>query len=115
MLTFCYSGDVNFLHQVCNNEILEKYQLSPEGLELHHCVKNYIDKVAKGMTNIVFIRKKSDKTKPFFTVEVSNDKTIEQVHGFGNRNANTEPGLEEFVKRWAGNKRLKVNAINKVR
>lgn len=93
----------------------EPGDLAKEGLELHHCVKNYIDKVAKGMTNIVFIRKKSDKTKPFFTVEVSNDKTIEQVHGFGNRNANTEPGLEEFVKRWAGNKRLKVNAINKVR
>ena len=93
----------------------EAGDLAKEGLELHHCVKSYIDKVANGMTNIVFIRKKDDKTKPFFTVEVSNDKVIEQVHGFGNRNACTEPGLEDFVNRWAKNKRLIVTNINKIR
>lgn len=93
----------------------EPGDLAKEGLELHHCVKSYIGRVASGLTNIVFIRKKSDKTKPFFTVEVSNDKSIEQVHGFCNRNANTEPGLEDFVNRWARNKGLKVSSINKVR
>lgn len=86
-----------------------------EGIELHHCVKSYIPKIAEGRTNIVFIRKVDDLEKPFFTVEVSNEKSIEQVHGFGNRNANTEPGLTEFVKKWAKAKKLKINGINKVR
>lgn len=89
--------------------------LAKEGLELHHCVKSYIQKVIDGDTNIVFIRKKSNPDKPFFTVEVSNTKTVEQVHGFGNRNSNTEPGLDDFVKRWAKNKHLKIANINKVR
>lgn len=93
----------------------EPGDLAKEGLELHHCVRSYIEKVANGTTNIVFIRKKSDKTKPFFTVEVSNDKVIEQVHGFGNRNADTEPNLTEFVNRWAKNKRLKTTNFNKIR
>jgi hypothetical protein len=93
----------------------EPGDLANEGLELHHCVKSYIEKVADGNTNIVFIRKKDEKEKPFFTVEVSNDKTIEQVHGFGNRNADTESGLTEFVNRWARNKHLRLQNINKVR
>ncbi len=86
-----------------------------EGIELHHCVKSYIPKIAEGRTNIVFIRKSDELDKPFFTVEVSHEMCIEQVHGFGNRNANTEPGLTEFVKKWAKAKKLKINGINKVR
>lgn len=89
--------------------------LAKEGLELRHCVKSYIDKVINGSTNIVFIRKNDDLEKPFFTVEVSNSGTIEQVHGFSNRNANTEPGLENFVKEWAKEKKLKITGYNKIR
>ena len=89
--------------------------LAVEGITLHHCVKSYIQRVASGATNIMFIRKKDDIEKPFFTVEVSNDKIIEQVHGFANRNADTEPGLETFVKKWAKERKLKLNGINKVR
>lgn len=89
--------------------------LAVEGLELHHCVKSYIDRVCDGKTNILFIRKKSDVSKPFFTVELTNDRVIAQVHGFSNRNANTEPNMEEFVQRWARNKRLKIGAFNRVR
>lgn len=93
----------------------EPGDLAKEGLELRHCVKSYIDRVANGNTNIVFIRKKTDKEKPFFTVEVSNEKSIEQVHGFGNRNANTEPGLEKFITKWAEEKKLLLHGINKIR
>ena len=90
-------------------------ELANEGMELHHCVKSYIDRVCEGRTNIAFIRKTNDLTKPFFTVEISNDGNIEQVHGFANRNADTEPGLPDFVKKWAKERKLKVNGINKVR
>lgn len=85
-----------------------------EGVELRHCVKTYVDRVAMGKTNIVFIRKKDEKDKPFFTVEVTNDRVISQVHGLCNRNADTEPDMVEFVSRWARNKRLKVGNINHV-
>ena len=89
--------------------------LAKEGMTLHHCVKSYIDRVANGRTNIMFIRKNENLEEPFFTVEVSNDGTIEQVHGFGNRNANTEEGLEDFVKEWADAKKLSTRSYNKIR
>ena len=86
-----------------------------EGVQLHHCVRSYIDRVANGSTNILFIRKKDERNTPFFTVELSNDRTIRQVHGSSNRNADTEDGMEEFIHRWARNKRLKLGGFNAVR
>lgn len=89
--------------------------LATEGITLHHCVKSYIQRVSDGATNIMFIRKKGDTSTPFFTVEVGNKGTIEQVHGLCNRNADTEPGLEDFVKKWAKSKKLSSAGYNKVR
>jgi hypothetical protein len=89
--------------------------LAAEGIELHHCVKSYINRVTEGSTNIMFIRKREEQDKPFFTVEVSNTGAIEQVHGFGNRNADTEEGLTEFVKEWAKARKLTTHNFNKVR
>ena len=93
----------------------EAEDLANEGIKLHHCVKSYIGRVANGETNIVFIRENTDLEKPFFTVEITNDNTIQQVHGFGNRNANAEPGLTEFVEKWAKDKNLMLHDINKIR
>jgi hypothetical protein len=42
----------------------------------------------------------------FLTVEITNDGSIQQVHGFANRNASTEPGLTKFVKKWAKKENL---------
>ena len=89
--------------------------IANEGAKLHHCVKSYIRRVADGETNIVFIRKNTDLEKPFFTVEITNDDTIQQVHGFGNKNADTEKGLTEFVEKWAKDKKLTLCDINKIR
>lgn len=89
--------------------------LAAEGITLHHCVKSYIPRVTSGTTNIMFIREKDKIEEPFFTVEVSNKGAIEQVHGFGNRNANTEPGLEEFVREWIKKKKLSDAGHNKIR
>lgn len=93
----------------------EPTDVAQEGIELHHCVKSYIPRITEGSTNIVFIRKCEEKDKPFFTVEIDNNNIIQQVHGFCNRNVDTEPGLDEFVKAWAKAKKLKVHTINKVR
>lgn len=89
--------------------------LAREGTKLHHCVKGYIDRVADGVTNIMFIRKKESPEEPFFTVEITNDNHIQQVHGLQNRNADTEEGLEDFLEIWAKAKRLKLDSPNKVR
>ena len=89
--------------------------LANEGSKLHHCVKSYIRYVTNGETNIVFIRKNTELEKPFFTVEITNDNIIQQVHGLQNRNADTEPGLTEFVEKWAKDKNLTLCDINKIR
>ena len=90
-------------------------EVTREGIELKHCVKSYIPKIIDGKTNIMFIRKKDDPKTPFFTVEISNDGTIEQIHGLLNRNIDTEPNMDKFVKSWCKNKKLKLNDINKIR
>ena len=91
------------------------YDLAKEGTELHHCVKSYIDRVAEGRTNILFIRKKDDKETPFFTVEITNEAKIQQVHGMQNRNACTEEGLEEFIAYWAKKCKLQTGGYNIIR
>ena len=89
--------------------------LIEEGNALHHCVGGYVRSVAEGQTNIVFIRKKDEIDTPFFTVEVSNKGNIEQVHGFGNSNADSISNLPAFIKKWAAEKKLKLTDANKVR
>lgn len=93
--------------------------LSKEGHDLCHCVKGYIPRVSKGQTNIMFIRKIADPETCFFTVEVSNEGCIEQVHGLRNVNVSgvkiAEPNLEKFISKWCKEKKLKPNGYNKVR
>lgn len=89
--------------------------IANEGMTLRHCVKSYIDRVIAKTTNIMFIRKNEELETPFFTVEVSNDGRIEQVHGSCNRNSCTEPFLDDFIKVWAKECKLKPNGYNKVR
>lgn len=94
-------------------------ELAKEGLALGHCVRNYITKVKENTTNIMFIRKKDDEETPFFTVEISNEGYIEQIHGKGNCNVSDvsekEPLLENFITQWSKNKKLKLHGYNKVR
>ena len=86
-----------------------------EGCDLHHCVGHYVNRIIEGSTNIMFIRKKEDTLKPFFTVEIDNSGVIRQVHGFGNRNADTEPGLVEYVNRWAKDRGLSLSDYDIIR
>ena len=86
-----------------------------EGIELHHCVGSYIKRIVNDITNILFIRKNESLDVPFFTVEITNDSVIQQIHGFGNRNSDTEPGLDGFIKKWVVAKKLKTSNFDKVR
>ena len=89
--------------------------LAKEGMTLHHCVKSYIGRVSNGYTNIMFIRKKEDPDTPFYTVEISNNGTIEQIHGFGNCNVETGSDLEKFINEWIKTKKLNSSNFNKIR
>ena len=48
-------------------------ELVTEGRKLHHCVgasTNYMEKMAEGKSWILFLRKKKDIKKPYYTVEI---------------------------------------------
>lgn len=89
--------------------------LAHEGFSLNHCAKNYITIVTNQFTNVLFIRQKKCPDTPFFTVEVSNSNVIEQVHGFANKNASAQKGLEQFLKKWATAKNLTFGNYNQTR
>lgn len=72
-------------------------EIIAEGNALHHCVANYVDKVAKQKTMILFLRKSEDVDKPFYTVEVAHRK-VAQVRGNGN--AAPTPEVQKFMDVW---------------
>lgn len=43
----------------------------------HNCLKSYINLVANGITNIVFVRRKSNYEESFVTVEINNDSLFQ--------------------------------------
>lgn len=82
-----------------NLMIVQPKQLSDiayEGKVLHHCVGGYAERHAKGALSIMFIRKKSEPDKPYYTMEVSADGKIVQVRGKRNIAPNKE--VEDLIK-----------------
>lgn len=72
-------------------------ELKTEGKELNHCVATYAEDYSKGKTDIYFLRKCSRQNIPFVTVEVKNNKVIQ------NRTKNNNlPGKREvsFLQEW---------------
>lgn len=68
-----------------------------EGHALHHCVGSYTERVAKKECIILFLRKCSDETKPFYTIEVRDQKAV-QVLGMGN--CSMTPEVQAFIAAW---------------
>ena len=81
-------------------------EIVTEGSALHHCVGGYTDRHASGSTTIMFLRRKSEPDKPFYTIEVNNGNIV-QIHGFGNRWLGNNPEAIPTVARW-----LKKNNIH---
>jgi hypothetical protein len=83
-------------------------EIQQEGLTLHHCVGGYVYNHESGATTIMFLRKKSEPDKPFYTIEVEigvvDGKVaglrIRQIHGFGNRYLGNDPEAIPTVVRW---------------
>lgn len=79
-------------------------ELLKEGIFLQHCVKEFIDAVAKGKTTILFIRKNYNLQKPYFTLEVR-DGIVRQCLGIQNCTILSQPeSLKRFLKSFCDNK-----------
>lgn len=87
---------------------VDKNEIVKEGMELHHCVGSYAERYETGDTTIMFLRKKSEPDKPFYTIEVGievltdtiSKLRIHQIHGFGNRWLGNDPEAIPTVVRW---------------
>lgn len=83
----------------------DQNELIAEGKSLDHCVARYANDVAKGKTNIFFIRKLSEPNTPYYTLEYKNDK-IQQNRGY--KNSDPSEDVVVFANQW-----LKyINALN---
>lgn len=70
-------------------------EIRAEGAALHHCVGGYVERVARGETMILFVRKAKEPDKPYFTMEWK-DNHIVQCRG--SHNCGMPPEVEAFVK-----------------
>lgn len=68
-----------------------------EGHALHHCVGNYIDRIARKECIILFVRKCCEIDKSYYTVEIRGPKVV-QVRGMGN--CDMTPKVEKFINAW---------------
>lgn len=66
-----------------------------EGQELHHCVGMYVERVAKGETMILFVRRTAFPEIPYFTMEWK-DGEVKQCRG--SRNCDMPADVKAFVK-----------------
>lgn len=90
--------------------VIEPKELYKESEVLGHCVRTYDENVAAGTTEIMFIRKKNNETKPFYTLELKKKKVI-QVRG--KYNEDPTKSVIKFVEEWSKKFKIryKMNAI----
>lgn len=82
-----------------------------EGAKLHHCVGSYIDKVAKGETTILLVRRKDKPEAPYFTAEWQAGRLV-QIRG--DHNNPPTPEVAEFIKAWEARAKQKPKPKQKV-
>lgn len=72
-------------------------ELRTESRVLEHCVRTYTDKITRGKTSILFIRKKDNPEEPLFTLEWDGKKVIQCRGKF---NCSYPEDVAEFIKIW---------------
>ncbi len=60
--------------------------LRKEGSILHHCVASYMNPIIAGSHNIMFIRRVDMIDEPYYTLDISGDGEVTEVHGYSNCN-----------------------------
>lgn len=74
-------------------------ELIAEGQALHHCVGGYVDRMARGETVILLIRREDAPDKPYYTLEWKDDRVI-QCRTNNNKSYEMDPLVAAFVERW---------------
>lgn len=81
------------------------FDLQKEGERLHHCAAEFIKSVMCGNTTILFVRKKQEPEKPFYTMEVK-DGYVRQCQGFANKPIEYGSSIFSFIERFCKEKNL---------
>ncbi len=82
-------------------------EIVAEGHKLHHCVGGYARDMAGQRCTILFIRQEKQKEKPFYTVEVQNDRIIQTR---GRNNCAPTQEVKDFLEAWKKKKHLRTAA-----
>lgn len=77
-------------------------EIVKEGQKMHHCVANYVSRVAEGRTGILFMRRVKEPDKPLYTIEVMDGEII-QCRGKNNRDMDKK-NEKAFFKKWKATK-----------
>ena len=74
-------------------------KLNIESAILHHCVRTYGDKIARGECWIWFVRKADDRGTPFYTLETDTEGNMRQCRGLHNCNMteDVQRSVEKFT------------------
>ncbi len=101
LMKYKFNLDGLFIVPAMNNK-----ELIDESRVLDHCVRTYANKVSKGETGIMFIRKEAEPEKPFVTLELKGKKVI-QVRGYKNNvSSPLDQSVIDFVHKWERKFRL---------
>lgn len=85
--------------------------LTCEGQSLGNCVGGYSNRVIRGTSAILFIRRQEDSDKSFYCLELSKDKHVLQCYGKSNCRMTDE--IKAFVDKWMDEVILKKNKKTK--
>lgn len=76
-------------------------EIVEEGVRQNHCVGRYVERVAAGESVILFIRRKDDPEKNFYTMEIKKDmRRCDIVQVRGEKNAEATEEIEIFCKKY---------------
>lgn len=74
-------------------------ELTDEGAYLHHCVGGYVDRMSKGETAILLIRKAEEPNTPYYTLEWRGQRVI-QCRTSHNKSYEQDEAIHAFVQAW---------------
>ena len=80
-------------------------ELAEEGINLSHCVGQYIDRVANGECHILFLRYRDIPEQSLVTLQLSG-KQICQAQGMNRRSLTTQE--YRFLKQWGREKEIEI-------
>lgn len=80
-------------------------ELAEEGINLSHCVGDYIERVAEGECHILFLRRRGAPERSLVTLQLSG-KRICQAQGFNRRPITDQE--RRFLMQWGREKDIQI-------